>query len=912
MKNLRIFFFTLTALVLVLGLSWLGYLLYQRTRQPNESPFNAVPGNTALIIKLNKAGNLLEELNRSNLLWKALVRFPGIETVRNELHFVDSASRKNPKINKILQQYPILISISLSGRDKFAALYLTSVNASNAESTIVDFVTEMAGNKAILTETPYFTTQLHRVQIKGSRDAFYFSVLKGVFVASFRADLVKKAIDRLSLNTPLATSTGFRMVEASSGKKVDANVYVNYRFFSLVLSQITRDDVLPDLLKFAYFADWSGLDLLIKKDELIFNGITVATDSNQQFLSLFSNQKPQKITIASIMPEQTLYFTAYGWSDPTDFSERFQNRTPREESFAGVQNPVATLYEQYQVNIGDYILPWIGTAGGIFVIHDQKASTDLSFAAFKCTDTLVAAKHLRLLSKATGIRMDSILFKGHRIYKMALPGFFPALFGDLFNKVDPKYFTFLNEFAVFSQQLTDLEGIIESYQGGSTLAKDKVYADFADDFNEKSNVYCFFNTRNAIHSLQKMLNQELSDQMNPVMDSIRKFESVAFQYSNMEGLFYSSIVLRYDPNLGKEGPLQWQTKLDTTISGHPRIIPITTTGDFAVAVTDIAHNLYLITPDGRISWKLHIMGKFMGEIYTIRSPGNDSLSLLFNTDTHLYLIHSNGQFSSNFPMRFPMHATNGLTLVESGKSNKYNILVAFQDNRVYNFTLDGHSVSGWTRPDLKEEINTPIQFFNKGGTTYYLVTGDKGHALIAGKSGSTEIRLGSAFIHSPNTSFYQNKTNKRGIFLTTNIDGKVLFIQENGQTSEVTLNLFSPDHHFFYEDITGNDHPEFIFTDKNRIFYYNRNYKLIYSYAFRREISVPPFMIRIPGERPMIGLVSPETNELFLFDDQGNRELESGIRGNTPFDINYLENRTQLNLVVGAGKYLRNYRLPKH
>jgi hypothetical protein len=61
----------------------------------------------------------------------------------------------------------------------------------------------------------------------------------------------------------------------------------------------------------------------------------------------------------------------------------------------------------------------------------------------------------------------------------------------------------------------------------------------------------------------------------------------------------------------------------------------------------------------------------------------------------------------------------------------------------------------------------------------------------------------------------------------------------------------------------------------------------------------------------MIGYVVPETNELFLFDQNGYRELESGIRGNTPFDVGFLENNAQLNLVVGAGRFLKNYRLPK-
>ena len=65
------------------------------------------------------------------------------------------------------------------------------------------------------------------------------------------------------------------------------------------------------------------------------------------------------------------------------------------------------------------------------------------------------------------------------------------------------------------------------------------------------------------------------------------------------------------------------------------------------------------------------------------------------------------------------------------------------------------------------------------------------------------------------------------------------------------------------------------------------------------------------NKKILVGFVSPETNELFLFDNHGNRELEAGIRGNTPFDVGSLENPLQVNLVVGEGKLLKNYRLPQ-
>jgi hypothetical protein len=518
---------------------------------------------------------------------------------------------------------------------------------------------------------------------------------------------------------------------------------------------------------------------------------------------------------------------------------------------------------------------------------------------------------LLALADSCGIKADSVLYRGERIYRCLLPNFLPLLFSDIYSKLEIRCFAMVNGYAVFSGSQKELEYIIRTYQAGDVLVQNREFVDFSGNLPDKSNIFCYFSTRHAISVLKGMLNEELSAQLNPVMDSIRKFESVAFQYNNQDGLFYSNVFLRYDPNYGGEGPMQWQAVVDTTITGRPQIIHPSSDNTPAIVVTDIAGTIYLIGADGHFIWKQHIMGTLQGEVHTVSLPGDPSVYLLFNTETHLYMIRADGQFADNFPMRFPLHATNPIAVTNFGKHGKLTVFVAFQDNRLYSFTLDGRSVQGWNRPNLKEEILRPVSIENIGGREFILIRGSKGHGMIVDQNGDERIAMDPKLGQSPNSSFYPNKTGKKGLFLTTDQYGKALFIQENGKTSEVTMNLFGPEHRFFYEDIAGTPQPEFIYTDRSRIYYYNRNYKLIYSYAFRREVNTPPFLLRTPDGKAMIGFVVPETNELFIFDKHGYRELESGIRGNTPFDIGVLGQEDQLNLVVGSGNTLKNFRLPQ-
>jgi len=911
MKKVRITLYSMAAIVMIAGFSYAGYLLYQKLRRPAESPFNAIPENTALIIKLNKAGTLWEDLNRSNLLWKELTRFPGISAIRDEIEVLDSARRKNTTINEILKQYNLLIAVTVSGRTTFGALYLSTVQGPDPESSIMEFVREITDPKSSIIETPYAETRIHRIQTQENKDPFYFAILKGVFMGSFRSDLVKRAIDRLSLNSPILASAGFRKVESTTGKRVDANVYINYRYFSLVLSKVTRDEYLPVLLRVARFADWSGLDLIIKKDELMLNGFTVAPDSNLHFLSLFSDQNPQKVEITSVVPASVSYFTFYGWQDPSEYMRRILERTLRNENYTPERGTLSAFLEQHPVDLTRFFRSWIGNQACTFVVESGGSlQSSLFFAAFRTQDTTETRNSLLALADTLDSKTDSVTYKGHKIFGLHIPSFLPALFGELFNKTDTKYCVFLKEYVIFGYDRKSLEYIVDEYLAGNTLEKSKEYGDFSGDFPDKANVYCYFNTRNSILTVKGLLNDELNTQLNPLMDSIKKFESVAFQFNNQEGIFYSSIFLRFNPNQNQEGPLQWKADLDTTIQGSPEIIS-DPAGNYVVA-SDISNNVYLLNTEGHIRWKIPVMGKILGKIHPVRINNNDSLFLLFNTDTHLYLIRSDGEFAERFPMRFPSHATNGLTLLDYNKNHDYRILVAFQDNHVYNFNLKGMSVPDWERPGLNEEIVQPLKHVVYDHTDLLVIMGRQGSTMITDRRGNRKIKLSPKFQHSQNSAFFVNKSAKKGIFVTSDPDGKVIFIQENGQITEVTLNIFTPAHYFFYEDINGNGYPEFIFFDKNNLSYYSKSYKFIYSYVFRREILTAPFVIRTPDHKVFFGMVAPETNELFLFDKYGFRELGPGIRGNTPFEIGHIGSPETMNLVVGSGKFVKNYRLTKY
>jgi hypothetical protein len=70
-------------------------------------------------------------------------------------------------------------------------------------------------------------------------------------------------------------------------------------------------------------------------------------------------------------------------------------------------------------------------------------------------------------------------------------------------------------------------------------------------------------------------------------------------------------------------------------------------------------------------------------------------------------------------------------------------------------------------------------------------------------------------------------------------------------------------------------------------------------------------MIKSPSGEILMGTVSPKSGDIYLFGKKGFLTIDPAVRGNTPFDIRILDPDQGTSLLIGSGKYIKNYLLPK-
>ncbi|NOX86283.1 MAG: hypothetical protein GXO86_10020, partial [Chlorobi bacterium] len=296
-------------------------------------------------------------------------------------------------------------------------------------------------------------------------------------------------------------------------------------------------------------------------------------------------------------------------------------------------------------------------------------------------------------------------------------------------------------------------------------------------------------------------------------------------------------------------------------------------------------------------------------IFQVDYYKNGKIQYLFNTKDFIYLIDKNGDAVTGYPKKLNPYATNGISVFDYDGKKNYRILIALADKKVHNYQLNGKAVKGWKYPRMKQIVTEPVTRLLSGGRDYIIITDKNDNIRIVNRRGETRIALKENPDKAKNSGYYINKTNSKGIILTTDKNGRLVYISKSGNVKKTELDKFSPGHFFLYQDFNGNGDKDFIFVDGNKLEVINRFKDVLFTYQFPSEITIKPVFFRLGKHQNVLGIVSSKENTVFLFDKTGHPLIGSGLVGNNPFTVGSLKNNGVINLVTSSDNTLFNYKI---
>lgn len=864
--------------------------LFIKNTQPQElHPWKLLPDTPAMVIEANNPTELYEKLKYGNDIWESLTKIQSFNKLEKQIEYLDSLIDDN-KYHDAIFTHPILIAFYADSINT-KTLLISSIDDTPNLETLKSFLNNKLGlSFGIITKQE---AGFNLLRIVNGQNNFSLSLgfAGNMMVVSKSEDLVRKALEQYQEALPghFSNAPMFVKLRKTAGKKLNTHLYLNGTKIKSLLAQYISPEQQKSLSAIDSSIQWSETDLFLKKNELILNGLSIEkpTEINSQHNL---NQKPQVQDYTSILPFNTNIFLFKGFSNFNDTKQ------------GSYKKLTAIDIDKLSNLVGTQVI-YVSTA------RNAKELKNKSFVAIRLNDKSAAQKLLNTAAKVSG-KLSVKSYNQYTISKLHRDKICQVLFGDFYGAITENYFVFIDDYVVFSNNSDELFDWLRMYETGKTLDLNENFKPFSNKLTETSNLTLFLRIRDLTKVAPKFVNRETAEQINSNTSAIKDFEGALLQLSNQNSFIFTNLFIKKGKNLKQNDNLAlWKVKLEDDIVGKPYAVKDHTTGLYNIMVFDKSLNVYLIRYDGTILWKKQIKGVPESDVFQVDYFKNGKLQYLFNSSEYFYLFDKNGNNVKQYPIKINPSATNGVSVFDYNNKKNYRLILAQSDKRVYNYDIKGRKVKGWKTFKLSSIVTKPVQHLVAKHKDYLFITDKNNHVKIINRRGSERIHTKGKLNKAVNSIFYVNKTNGKGLFITTNKEGKLVYISSSGVLRYTDFGRFSPNHYFLYEDFDGNGAKDFVFVDGNKLTVFDRFKKVLFKYTFKYDILIKPVFFNLGKNKRGMAVVSNIENTIYIFDKNANTNISKGLIGDTPVTIISLKNNRDINLITGSGNTLLNYRI---
>jgi len=913
-------FLIIATLIVIIAAGFFGYRYIKSQRIPEFNMLKAIPADAAFIIDSDHFIDKINTLVKNNKIYQELNHFNKVKHFQEDLNFLIKVYEENKFIKELIEDNRIILSAHRSGKENIAFLFLMRMNTLRDQRIILQHIHKLLSPKGEIKKREYNNTQVYQVPLK--ERTLYFSFNQGVLMFSPSSILLEAALRQSGVKESILEDNGFKALQKTAGKNVDANVYINLYQFPEIISYLLNDNYKTKIANFKNFGSWMELDVNFKEDAILLNGFSFSEQSANNYLNLFSQQEPVEHKLNQILPANTSVFIALGISDNEQYFKQYKNYLNEQNKLTNYDEFIRHYQQKFTINFEELIKNNLDQEIGLVITDNPNQSIKHnSFIIMRTKSRSLfesdIQKKLSKIAEIKGVNKTDFIFDlridketVYKTYNIPVKGLFKHLFGDIFTGFENPYFTFIDNYMVVGNAQKSLINFIHSNILHKTLKNDMRFSQFTDYLSSQSNFYFYTNLSRSTGVVSEFLNPNLKAGVKSNSELIQKFQAFAVQFRNNNKMIFNNIYLKYIPEIKNEAITVWESRLDTAIDFKPCLVTNHYTRENEIFVQDLNHKIYLINKVGRILWRMQLNEKINSEVYQVDYYKNGKLQLLFSTKNKIHLIDRNGNYVERYPIEFRSPSTAGIALFDYENNLDYRIFVPCENKNIYLYGIDGNLINGWEFQQTDTHVNTPVQHF-RVNTHDYIIFADEYRVYILNRRGQERIRVKNQFAKSKNNRFIldpaDNKTNTH--FVTTDKTGIIKMIDLNGQVIEKKIKTYSENHFFDYQDIDADGYKDYIFADDKTLEIFQKNGDKIFEYTFKDKISDPPIYFYFSYDDRKLGIVTKSSEKIYLFNSNGNIYKGFPLKGYTPFSIGFLgSSHNQFNLIVGSQyNFLYNY-----
>ncbi|MFZ0490933.1 MAG: hypothetical protein WAM00_11855, partial [Salegentibacter sp.] len=503
-------------------------------------------------------------------------------------------------------------------------------------------------------------------KISWKKNVFFASQLQDVFLLSSSEKLLKQVLSRKGL---LKNSSFNRVFSVADRKKT--SLFLNHVFSPEVFSSLFPGKDFP-LLK--DFAGWSMVDLDLAPDSVKMNGIAIPGNKKRAIQNIFSGTGLSPNQIAQVTPISAEGFSSYSFQDFETLEDNLLN------------------YRQDSIRMPEPAI--LASASEFGLIYDSEISSFVVNSIDTTATRLALANQQQIAEE----------FRGNQIFKFDQANRFKEGLKPLLSIKNLEFYTLLDHFFIFSQNLEELEKIIAAYQNKNTLQQQEYYRQSIGKLSSEASMLFVANTSEFLPAFARGGSEELQQKLANF--KLGRNKVAALQVIQQDNFAHLHLLIN------QASPAALSThdvsqvlsvELEQPLATPPFLFQNHRNDQKDIAVQDEQNNLYLIGNKGNIYWKKKLSGPILGEIHQVDLFRNGKYQLAFTTDHSLEIIDRDGNAVKPFPIKFKDRITQPLAVFDYDHNRKYRFVVT-QNNELFMINGDGKSVKGFDFDKTKSEI----------------------------------------------------------------------------------------------------------------------------------------------------------------------------------------------------------------
>ena len=887
------------------------------------SVFMAVPSSTALFVKINDVERLSQTIGDQNEWWKLLAEIKRITPVRKSIAFVDSMMNANQRFKDFLNGKEIILALVPGGKDE--TNYLLAVPMENigdqglAEDFINDFIHK---NQLHQNKRKYEKTNLFDVTaLKNNEAGFSYSFHNNLLIISPKSFLVEESLRQTDTHSLTEDPELAPLFKTTNNQSI-LNIFINHKRSPAILSSLFTNKANATISKQSSYSGWTELDVTVKDQKIFLSGFTTGEPMNNYFSDVLITQQPGNSKIESVLPSNTCCFSGFYLSDIEKFMAANSNYINRKNTKPQNQKELkdiekSTGYDLRKLfvdifdaemaasNVGTdeanpgSIKTWtVKTKSGSYAINKLIGFQESYIKS-------INGKEFEWVKEFKIDNQSSIKF-----YKFPVDNLATLLFGNLLGNVNTSWVTNYNNYLIFTGSYSDLGTIVMSNVLGETLNVDNDYMKFQSGLTSKYNYFYFCNTSVSYPNTTNFFAEDISKDILK-KDDFKKFKYVAWQISSAGNMLYNNGCAYYSPNLKMKPQTVWQSHLNASLSKKPLILENRyDTQNKDIILCDSKNNVYMLNNIGRILWQFNTESKILSDIQIIDYYKNGKYQLVFSTKEKLFIVDKKGNNIENFPIRFRVNATNGVSVFDYDKNQNYRFFMAGEDNCIYAYDPDGKLLDGWKPFKTDHPVYKPVQHFSVEGKDY-IIASDRMKDYILDRRGNIRVSTDEVYQHSINNCLYLEKrtSNHEPRLVTTDSEGNIHRTYFNGKHEKAEYEKLDDNHFFVVENVDDGKEPEYIFTKGSTLIVTKNNGENVCSIDLNYAITDMPNIYYFSSNERKIGITCGRANKIFLLNIDGAVNEGFPLDGCSEFSIGIIsDDSSNYNLLVGSPDgYLYNY-----